>query len=379
MGNMEKQLTNTKSENQEIQRDWLQSQTQLVSVLGTLDNLNSNIRNNTSKMTVLEQKRLRINDKIATAKREVKELDRSLQHMHNDMDKLNSLISRNKELRDRLKFSSEFQEQEFVAELADLQVKSTAMQTKCKRLLEEKEQIDKDILHVQELMNLYEKKITQEQERAEMLDPNVGQKEALDMEKAIHRMRLQLGKLKREQEDTMQQIEMSIDKREALATRFRGQKNKNVTNVKIKKEVANLKRTIKTNHEDTMKHENQVKVAERRLEQLEESANKMSSEQQEIEGMVAEMQERINDMLYQKQKVVDSNAMMHRLLRKYKALTSPNPPPPASPRSTTKTVVLAEDEKAAVLRVVSALQEEFPHLQDVLGRVGALTQIEIPI
>merc|ERR1712159_453728 len=127
MGNMEKQLTNTKSENQEIQRDWLQSQTQLVSVTANLENLNEEISTNTSKMTVLEQKRLRINDKIATAKREVKDLDRSLQHMHNDMDKLNSLISRNKELRDRLKFSSEFQEQEFVAELADLQEKSTAM------------------------------------------------------------------------------------------------------------------------------------------------------------------------------------------------------------------------------------------------------------
>ena len=95
--------------------------------------------------------------------------------------------------------------------------------------------------------------------------------------------------------------------------------------------------------------------------------------------MVAEMQEQINDMLYQKQKVVDSNAMMHRLIRKYKALTAPNPPPPASPRSTTKLLVQAEDEKSAVLRCVATLQQEFPHLQDVLGRVGALTQIEIPL
>merc|ERR1712224_384351 len=268
---------------------------------------------------------------------------------------------------------------EFVAELAELQEKSTSMQTKCKRLLEEKEQIDKDILHVQELMNLYEKKITQEQEMAEMLDPNVGQKEAQDMEKAIHRMRLQLSKLKREQEDTMQQIEMSIDKREALATRFRGQKNKSMTNVKIKKQCANLKRTIKTNHEQTMAHEKEVASAESHLEELEETANNMSSEQQEIEGMVSKMQEQINDMLYQKQKVVDSNAMMHRLIRKYKALNAPHPPPPASPRSTTKQLVQAEDEKAAVLRCVATLQQEFPHLQDVLGRVGALTQIEIPI
>jgi chromosome segregation ATPase len=377
--NMEKQLGKTKSENQEIQRDWLQSQTQLVSVLGNLDNLNTNIRNNTSKMTVLEQKRLRINDKIATAKREVKDLDRSLQHMHNDMDKLNSLISRNKELRDRLKFSSEFQEQEFVAELGELQQRSIVLQNKCQKLQEEKVQVDKDILHVQELMNLYEKKITQEQEMAQMLDPNVGQKEAHDMEKAIHRMKLQLSKLKREQEDTIIQIEMSIDKREALAHRFRGQKDNSNTNVKIKKKCTALRRTIKANHQDTMKHENEVKDAEAQLEKLEETANTMSSEQQEIEGMVAEMQEQINDMLYQKQKVVDSNAMMHRLIRKYKALNAPHPPPPASPRSTTKQLVQAEDEKSAVLRVVSKLQEEFPHLQDVLGRVGALTQIKIPI
>merc|ERR1712224_711659 len=154
---------------------------------------------------------------------------------------------------------------EFVAELAELQERSIALQTKCERLREEKEQVDKDILHVQELMNLYEKKITQEQEMAEMLDPNVGQKEAQDMEKAIHRMRLQLSKLKREQEDTMQQIEMCIDKREALATRFRGQKNKTMTNVKIKKQCGNLKRTIKANHEQTMAHERDVAVAESRL------------------------------------------------------------------------------------------------------------------
>merc|ERR1719326_1644598 len=90
-----------------------------------------------------------------------------------------------------------------------------------------------------------------------------------------------------------------------------------------------------------MKHENEIKVAEAQLDKLEEAANNMGSEQQEIEGMVAEMQEQINDMLYQKQKVVDSNAMLHRLLRKYKALTSPHPPPPASPRSTTKALVQA--------------------------------------
>merc|ERR1712187_466399 len=254
-----------------------------------------------------------------------------------------------------------------------------ALQTKAERLKEEKVQVDKDILHVQELMNLYEKKITQEQEMAQMLDPNVGQKEAQDMEKAIHRMKLQLSKLQLEQEETMRQSEMSIDKREALATGFRGRKTTTMSNVTVKKQCVTLKRTIKANHEETMKHENDVQVAEARLEKLEEQANSMSSEQQEIEGMVAEMQEQSNDMLYQKQKVVDSNAMMHRLIRKYKALNAPHPPPPASPRSTTKQLVQAEDEKSAVLRVVSKLQEEFPHLQDVLGRVGALTQIEIPI
>merc|ERR1719454_1266794 len=130
-------------------------------------------------------------------------------------------------------------------------------------------------------MNLYEKKITQEQEMAEMLDPNVGQKEAQDMEKAIHRMKLQLSKLKLEQEETVRQIEMSIDKREALATHFRGQKNKSMTNVKVKKQCATLKRTIKSNHEETMAHENEIQVAEAQLEKLEEAANQMSSEQQE--------------------------------------------------------------------------------------------------
>merc|ERR1711900_33615 len=109
-----------------------------------------------------------------------------------------------------------------------------------------------------------------------------------------------------------------------------------MTNVKIKKNISALKRTIKANHEDTMTHEKDVQVAEAQLEALEKTANQMSSDQQTIETSVAEVQEQINDMLYQKQRVVDSNAMMHRLLRKYKAINAPRPPPPATPRSTTR-------------------------------------------
>jgi chromosome segregation ATPase len=278
-----------------------------------------------------------------------------------------------------LQNSSEFQEQEFVAELAELQEKSNQFQAQYKSLVEAKEVLDAEIIETQELMNLYEKKIQSEQEMAAMLDPNVGQKEAQDMERAIHRMELKLSKVEREQEDAMKQIELAIDKRETLATRFRGQKNKAMSSVKIKKQCSQLKKTLKKTAQDTMEHEQAVKLAEAELEELEKEANLMTAEQQEIETSVAQMQEQINDMLYQKQRVVDSNAMMHRLLRKYKAINAPRPPPPASPRSTVRLLSQAEEEKAAVLRCVKTLQAEFPHLQDVLGRVGALTQIEIPI
>jgi len=158
-----------------------------------------------------------------------------------------------------------------------------------------------------------------------------------------------------------------------------GKKDKGNSNVKKRKEAVTLRRNIKSTNEEIMKRDKEVNLAEEELEDKEKVANQMSSEQQQIELEVAEMQEKINDMLYQKQRVVDSNAMMHRLLRKYKALNAPRPPPPASPRSTVRLLSTAEEEKAAVLRCVAALQEEFPHIGDVLGRVGALTQIEIPI
>merc|ERR1719498_2104359 len=261
------------------------------------------------------------------------------------MDKLNSLISRNKELRDKLKSSADYQEQEFVAELAELQEQSIQYESKFEDMQEEREQIDAEILETQELMNLYEKKIQQEQEMQEMLDPNVGQKEAQDMEKAIHRMKIKLAKLKRDQQDMIQQIELAIDKREALATRFRGKKDKGNSNVKKRKEAATIRRNIKSINEEIMTKDKEVALAEQELEEKEKVANQMSSEQQDIEVEVADMQENINDMLYQKQRVVDSNAMMHRLLRKYKALNAPRPPPPASPRSTVRLLSAADKKK----------------------------------
>merc|ERR1712100_81002 len=114
-------------------------------------------------------------------------------------------------------------------------------------------------------------------------------------------------------------------------------------------------------------------------EDLERKTSEYAREQEALDEEVKEMQEKINNMLYEKQRVGDTNAMVQRLLRKYKTVNSPNPPQPSSPRSTLRLLTAAEGEQQDILKCIEQLQSEFSHLSDVLSRVGALTQIECPI
>merc|ERR1712070_692430 len=111
---------------------------------------------------------------------------------------------------------------EFKAELKELETESVTLETKIHEVKEAKSVLLEEIVETERQLLLWEKKIQLERETQAALDPEVGMAEIKAMEKEIHRMRLRLETLKREQERMIVEMERSIYKRESISVRFKG-------------------------------------------------------------------------------------------------------------------------------------------------------------
>ena len=205
---------------------------------------NSELR---ARVSILSEKRLRLLKDITLREAEVKSLHHAIHSMHSDMSRLNELIGRNTKLQAELANANAVMEMEFKAELKELETESVTLETKIHEVKEAKGVLLEEIVETERQLLLWEKKIQLERETQAALDPEVGMSEIKAMEKEIHRMRLRLETLKREQERMIVEMERSIYKRESISLRFKGKARPSAveyTQATLRKKVAALRRSI---------------------------------------------------------------------------------------------------------------------------------------
>merc|ERR1719164_352602 len=138
---LQSQITDTKQQNQDVQREWLKMQTSLVTVMAGVESLNDELHENTAKLTIYQQRRLRLDSSIENMNGEVRTLKKEIEGMHGEMTRLNRLISQNKALQEKLASATFNQEKEFVAELRELETQSVQRDTQVRRLQTERAQM----------------------------------------------------------------------------------------------------------------------------------------------------------------------------------------------------------------------------------------------
>jgi len=370
-----KNIDQKKQENIQEQREWLKMQTKLVGIVDEVEKLNESLHRDTSKLTIHEQRRLRLDRSIAGASKEVTGLKKEIEAMHGEMTRLNRLIATNKELQSRLASTTFNMEKEFVAELKEMEGDSLKREHKHAKLKQDHGMIVEEILEAERQVMLWEKKIQLEKETQEALDPEVGMAEARGMEKEIHRMKLRYATLQREQERMIKEMEMAINKREAIAVRNRGRKKTGFTKTSMKRRVHHLAKVYRETVQNTQKCAGMLEKKRLQIAQIQEDLQAEETEQQKQDQQVQQLQQEINDALYTKQKLSDTTSMYQRMKRQYAILRSSN-----SPREPELDALMDVDkERLGILRVIDHLQVEFPQFKEVLTRVKALTDVQLHI
>ena len=106
---------------------------------------------------------------------QLKDTERQLSRLHQDMIRLNTLISKNQDLAATLENDTFNLERSVVCELKELEGKAAQLEQDIDAAAQSKKGVLNDVLDTEHQIMLWERKIQLEKEMQDILDPTVGQ------------------------------------------------------------------------------------------------------------------------------------------------------------------------------------------------------------
>ncbi|XP_058140823.1 coiled-coil domain-containing protein 40 isoform X3 [Dasypus novemcinctus] len=205
------------------QATWLRLQQEMVSATQEREGQLAALDTFQKEIHIMEQKKLRVENKIAQEKKEQKELERHLRALDSDLRKLSVLVSSQRSSSEGLQQDNLVTETELVRALKAEERETIEMQEKLEQLGQEKAAALGRLLEAEHQIMLWEKKIQLAKEMRASVDSEPGQAEMRAMKAEIHRMKVKHGQLLKKQEKMIRDMELAVARRETIVTRAEGQ------------------------------------------------------------------------------------------------------------------------------------------------------------
>lgn len=396
--NLEKEIELLSNECKELEREWLKKQTEMVGISLESDRISEQNNELQARVTILTQQQIRMFKDLRTLKADISAAAHSNGDLQKDIAKLNNLINQNQELESALQNQNFVLEMECIEELKRLERESVALQASINEMKEEKAKILDEIVDSERQALLWEKKIQLDKETKAALDPSVGQQESQAMEREIHRMKLRLDALKREQERLSVEMENAVTKRTTIANRFKktddffdalnskGAKAGNkklaksigkttneeeLTQAGLKKRMVTLKKESKALGNEVSQYTGAIEEKKAFLSEMTSELERLSSDFAVQENANRELQSTINDCLYRKQLNQERISYRQKYIKRLRDLINEGIDS-SQTLQVERRLLVATQALDNVKEVVAELSALNPHLQEVLDRVRVM-------
>eukprot|EP00928_Gymnodinium_smaydae_P008119 TRINITY_DN1293_c0_g1_i3.p1 TRINITY_DN1293_c0_g1~~TRINITY_DN1293_c0_g1_i3.p1 ORF type:complete len:901 (-),score=260.53 TRINITY_DN1293_c0_g1_i3:81-2738(-) len=363
---MKKTIADLTKECTDMQKDWIQKQTQLLSISTETDRLKSHLNDQKNKKIVLEQKRIRVEGQFEAQRKEIKELENAMKHMRFDMDRISGAVVKHESKSHELQSGNQMMEMEFVEKLKEIERQCLETERSIERVKGEKAQMVQDVLESERQVLLWDRKITLEREMQQALDPNVGQADSAAMKKEIHRMELRLAQLKRKQESMIVEMERAIHKKDAIALKYEPMAKKNkaaASAVNIKRQVQSLKNNLRLCTQANADAEQKISQREAELTQLQRTIEQGAEECTNLERAADNLRGEVQVATIEKQRGLEELLKLQRAKQRYDELAQgTGPPPPSNVRA------LRDEQlhlRAQTVEVVRVLHDAYPQLESL--------------
>merc|ERR1712008_21940 len=156
---LNKGINDLKKECSDMQKDWIQKQTQLLAISTDTDRLRNHLNDQKNRKMVLEQKKIRIEGQLEAQQKEIKEMVNAMKHLRLDMDRMNGAFVNKDGKSKELTNTNQMMETEFVAKLKDIENKCLEMEDSVDKVKEEKTDMTAEVLEAERQVLLWERKI----------------------------------------------------------------------------------------------------------------------------------------------------------------------------------------------------------------------------
>lgn len=270
------QIKEKGDQNQTLERDWIKKQTNLVKHTTHFNKIKEEIGTMSTKKTILQQKKMRLNTIYKGHEKEIQEVKIALKNLQTEMNKLNDGISKNQENEIKLKNENFHVQSDFLEKLKELENTNVKLEFEIDRIKEEKAELLESIVEAERQMLLWERKIQLEKEIQNALDPDVGQTEIKSLQKDIHRMELRLDELRKRQEQTIQEMERAVYKRETIQLKYTRSEDITVTEPKkvrphttnqVTRQIDTLRTTLAQTTKNSKEYDKRLKELQAQIDQ----------------------------------------------------------------------------------------------------------------
>ncbi|KAJ3110385.1 Coiled-coil domain-containing protein 40 [Phlyctochytrium bullatum] len=287
--NMTKLVAQKEKDCTQHQHFWLRSQNELVTVTKKSNELAEEMQDLKMRLAVLSRKKAVVNNQFESEVKEIREHQRNIRTLQNDMVKINTLLSKQSQVQNALEENNLGLEQEFRARLKTAELDSVRMETRIDELRSEKEKALQGLVEAERQIMLWEKKIQLARETQAALDPNVGATEIKEMSIEIHRMKLRYASMLKLQEKMIAEMEKSVYRRESIAARTKT-KGKGGGQAVLQKEIADFTKKIKQTMAD-------VKDCDTDIEALKEAYKRMQKQIEEVKASCQSLESKEGGLL----------------------------------------------------------------------------------
>ncbi|XP_047687577.1 coiled-coil domain-containing protein 40 isoform X2 [Prionailurus viverrinus] len=291
-----KRLTKLIEENNssvtQAQVTWLRLQQEMVKVTQEQEEQLASLDTLTKEVHILEQKKLRIENKIDQEKKEQREIECHIRGLENELRKINVLANRSRCSSEELQQNNVVTEKDFVGSLKASERETIEMQERLDQLQEEKAAMLNSLVEAEHQIMLWEKKIQLAKEMRASVDSETGQMEIRAMKAEIHRMKVRHGQLLKQQEKMIRDMELAIARRETISTQAEGQRKtdkKLLTRTDFHRKQTELRREIRDVHKAT-------EECTKAILELEEMQKHMSNSLLEKQEQLSKMQSRTDEL-----------------------------------------------------------------------------------
>uniref|UniRef100_A0A8C6V5H0 Coiled-coil domain 40 molecular ruler complex subunit n=1 Tax=Naja naja TaxID=35670 RepID=A0A8C6V5H0_NAJNA len=267
-----KQIDEMELEVVKLQKHWMKQQRELVKLTQEREEQLASLDMLKKEITIKEQKKVRIENDIQQEKNELKDIERHMKNMSNDLVKLHLLINKNSENSNELQQGNTIMENEFMRSLKISERESIEMQEKLDQLHEEKERLINSLVEAECQMMQWEKKIQIAKEMRAAVDSEAEQSEIRAMKSEIHRMQVKYQQLMKQQEKLMRNMEAAVSRRETIVVRAESQSKTN-KQVLTKGDFYYKKLELKKKIKETQKNAEECNKTITQLERSQQNLN----------------------------------------------------------------------------------------------------------